>query len=139
MNNPVLNTPVSAIPEGYHSVTPYLIVDDAAALIEFLKSTFGATELSRQTQPDGSIGHTEMKLGDSVIMLSQSPGQWKAMPCMLYIYIDDVDTVYARGLAAGGTAIQPPTDQSYGDRRGAVLDSNGNQWWIATHQAPRKH
>ena len=132
-----MSKPVSAVPEGYHSVTPYLIVDDAAALIAFLSATFRATELSRQTQPDGSIGHTEMKIGDSIVMLSQSRGPWKAMPCMVYVYLEDVDAVYARALAAGATSIHAPADQTYGDRSGGVLDSNGNQWWIATHQSER--
>jgi PhnB protein len=131
-----MNKPVPAIPEGYHSVTPYLIVDDAAALIEFLKATFHASELSRLTQPDGSIGHTEMKIGDSIVMLSQSRGEWKAMPAMIYVYIEDVDAVYARALASGATVVQALADQSYGDRSGGVLDTNGNQWWMATHIAP---
>ncbi len=132
-----MSNSVPGVPAGYHSVTPYLLVEDAAAQIEFLKAAFRAAERSRQTLPDGSIGNTEMQLGDSVVMLSQSRGEWKAMPCMVYVYIADVDAVYARALAAGATAIQAPADMPYGDRAGGVLDSNGNQWWIATRMAPR--
>ncbi len=132
-----MSNSVPGVPAGYHSVTSYLLVEDAAAQIEFLKAAFRAAERSRQTLPDGSIGNTEMQIGDSVVMLSQSRGEWKAMPCMVYVYLEDVDAVYARALSAGATTIQAPADMPYGDRAGGVLDSNGNQWWIATRMLPR--
>ena len=138
-NPPQPNPPISAIPEGYQSVTPYLIVDHPLALIEFLKAAFHATELSRQTRPDGGVGHTEIQLGNSILMLSQSRGEWKAMPCMLHVYIEDVDAVYARALGAGATSLQAPADQPHGDRAAGLLDTNGIQWWIATQIAPRRH
>ena len=91
-----MSNPVKAVPEGYHSVTPYLIVEGAEKLIDFLKAAFGAQENVRMLQPDGSIGHTEIRIGDSFIMLSDAQAQWKAMPTTLYLYLEDVDAAYAR-------------------------------------------
>ena len=128
-----MSTPAKAVPEGYHSVTPYLVVQGAGQLIDFMKAAFGAQEIVRMLQPDGSIGHAEMRIGDSVIMLGEARDQWKAMPTMLNLYLEDVDAAYARALAAGATPVQEPKDQFYGDRSGGVRDMCGNLWFVATH------
>jgi len=130
--NILMSKPVKAVPEGYHSVTPYLVVEGAEKLIDFVKAAFGAQEGLRMLQPDGSIGHTELRIGDSFIMLSEARGPFKAMPAMLYLYLEDVDAAYARALAAGATSIAEPKDQFYGDRGGGVQDMCGNLWWVGT-------
>jgi PhnB protein len=124
---------VKAIPEGYHTVTPYLIVDGAAKLVEFVKQAFDAKEMLRMAGQDGRIGHTEIRIGDSMLMLSDSRDPWKPMPAMLYLYVEDVDATYKRALEAGATSVSEPKDQFYGDRSAGVQDSCGNQWWIGTH------
>jgi uncharacterized glyoxalase superfamily protein PhnB len=108
-------------------------VQGAGKLIDFMKAAFGAQEIVRMLQPDGSIGHTEMRIGDSMVMLGEARDQWKAMPTTLYLYLEDVDAVYACALAAGATPVSEPKDQFYGDRSGAVQDMCGNFWWLATH------
>jgi PhnB protein len=125
---------VKPIPEGYHSVTPYLIVDKATQVIEFLERTFGAQVLMKMENRDGSIGHSELRVGDSVIMLAGARAEWKAMPTMIHVYVEDADAVYAKALEAGATAVQEMRDQFYGDRSGGVKDVSGNLWWIATHK-----
>ncbi len=124
---------VKPIPDGYQSVIPYLVVSDAVAQIEFMKQALGAKELLRMTNPDGTIGHAEMRIGDSVVMLGQAGEQWKPMPCMLYLYVTDVDALYLRAVDAGGVSIKEPQDQFYGDRTAGVQDKNGNQWCFGTH------
>ena len=133
MSTPARAVPVNPIPEGYHTVTPYLVVQGAGKLIDFMKAAFGAQEIVRMLQPDGSIGHTEMRIGDSMVMLGEARDQWKAMPTTLYLYLENVDAVYARALAAGATPVSEPKNQFYGDRSGAVQDMCGNFWWMATH------
>jgi PhnB protein len=128
-----MSTQVKAIPEGYQAVIPYLVVEHAEAVIEFIKQAFGAQELCRMVNPGGQVGHTELRIRDSVVMLGGASEQWKAMPTMLYLYVDNVDEVYQRALAAGGTSMKEPADQFYGDRTAAVVDQSGNQWWLATH------
>jgi PhnB protein len=128
-----MNQAVKPVPEGYQSVIPYLVATDAVALIEFMKQTFNAQELLRMASPDGSIGHAELRIGDSVVMLGQAGEQWKAMPCMLYLYVPDTDAVYHRAIAAGGVSVKEPQDQFYGDRTAGVQDICGNQWFIGTH------
>jgi len=108
-------------------------VQGAGKLIDFMKAAFDAREIVRMLQPDGSVGHTEMRIGDSVIMLGEAREPGKAMPAMLHLYVEDVDAAYARALAAGATAVSPPTNQFYGDRSGGVQDMCGNLWWMATH------
>jgi len=122
------------IPEGYHSITPYLVVDGASRLIDFLKQAFGAEETFRMPMPDGKIGHAEVKIGDSVVMMGDAGAQMPPMPAMLYLYVNDADTTYKRALQAGATSLNEPMDQFYGDRSGAVKDPVGNHWWIATHK-----
>jgi PhnB protein len=132
---------VKPIPEGYYSVTPYLVVDDAARAIEFYKEAFGATELMRMPGPDGKIGHAEIKIGNSPVMLADEAPAMGAKsgktlggsPVGLMIYVEDCDTVFKRALAAGGTEVRPLTDQFYGDRSGTLLDPYGLQWTVSTH------
>jgi PhnB protein len=121
-----------AIPDGYHSVTPHLMVRGGAQLIDFLKQAFGAEEKSRTLGP-GGIMHAEVKIGDSMVMLSDAMGGVDPMPMVLFLYVEDADAVYKRALQAGGTSIQELKDQFWGDRAGAVKDDFGNVWWIATH------
>jgi PhnB protein len=124
---------VKPIPEGYHTVTPYLIVEGASDLIDFMKQGLGAEERMRMPQPDGKIGHAEMQVGDSVIMLSDANPDFPAMPAMIHLYVDDADAVYKRALAAGAMSVREPADQFYGDRSAGVKDAFGNQWYLATH------
>jgi len=125
--------PVKAKPDGYHSVTAYLVVDGAARLIDFLQQTFDAEEVERFAAPGNRVGHAEVRIGDSVVMLGDAHGEHKAMKAMLYVYVDDVDATFQRALAAGGTSVQAPADHFYGDRSGGVKDPCGNVWYIATH------
>ena len=123
---------VKPIPEGYHSVTPYLI-GNAAKVLDFVKETFDAKEIMRMPGPNGTIGHAEFKIGDSHLMISDGGEMYPAMPCSLYVYVNDVDTTYKRALQAGGTSVKEPADQFYGDRSASVKDSAGNIWGIGTH------
>ncbi len=121
-------------PPGYHTITPYLKVDDPERLLAFLQTGLGATLDNDPILENGRIAHAELSLGDSHLMMSGSTAQYPAMPACLYIYLDAVDAAYARALAAGGTSIQVPTDQFYGDRTAGVRDPCGGYWWLATHQ-----
>lgn len=124
---------VPYLPEGYSTLTPYLLVKDADALIRFLKEAFAAQELFRMPRPDGAIGHAEMQLGSSRIMLSTACGQMTPTTAMYYLYLPDVDAAYQRALAAGASSEQEPKNQFYGDRSASVRDASGNLWCIATH------
>lgn len=124
--------PVKPIPDGYHTVTPYLIVEDATGIIGFLERAFGATLLHRSLTPDGRVMHAEVQLGDSRVMLGESNDEWPPRPAMIHLYLEDVDAVYRRAVAAGGRTIREPETMFYGDRSGGVADAAGNQWWIAT-------
>jgi PhnB protein len=124
---------VKPIPDGYHSVTPYLIVEGASSLIQFLKEAFDAQETERVVQPDGTIMHAEVRIGDSVVMLSDAMGERKPMPTGIYLYVNDADATYQRALQAGATAMMEPANLFYGDRHGSVKDPAGNYWSIATH------
>ena len=126
-----MTTKVKPVPEGYHTVIPYIVVPDVAKLIDFAKQAFGATEVSVSKLPDGSVMHAEIKIGDSIIMMGQSGTM--TFLAMLHLYMEDVDAVYQRAIQAGGKSLREPTDQFYGDRSAAVEDAFGNQWWIATH------
>jgi PhnB protein len=120
------------IPDGYHTVTPYLIVDGAAPLIDFLKQAFEATEKQRRLRPDGSIMHAEVRVGDSIVMLADASTEYPPMPSALHLYVPDTDTFYQRALRAGATSLMAPENQSHGDRMAGVKDAVGNSWWIAT-------
>lgn len=130
-----------AIPDGYHSATPYLIVTGAAEAIEFYKRAFGAVELFRMANPDGRVGHAEIRIGDSVIMLAdehpdmgyRSPRSLGGSAVSIMLYLEDVDAVFARALAAGARAQRGVADQFYGDRNGILEDPFGHVWTIATH------
>ena len=131
---------VKAIPEGYHNVTPYLIVDDAAEAIRFYEKALGATEIFRLPMGD-RIGHAEIRIGDSIVMLSDEwPDMGKLGPkarggatSSRMVYVEDVDAAYARATAAGATAERPPEDQFWGDRMGSLVDPFGHSWSLATH------
>ena len=133
---------VKPIPEGYHSVTPYLIVDDCAKALDFYKRAFGATELFRMDAPGGKIGHAEIKIGNSPVMLAdeypemgyRSAKAIGSTPVSLMIYVEDVDSAYPQAIAAGGKELRPLQDQFYGDRSGTLEDPFGHVWTISTHK-----
>lgn len=124
---------VKAVPDEYHTVQPYLIVDGAAKLIDFVTQAFGAEERMRMPGPDGKIMHAEVQIGDSVIMLADANADFGAMPTTVLLYMEDVDAVYKKALAAGATSERGPEDMFYGDRSAGVRDAFGNRWWIHTH------
>ena len=121
------------IPEGYNTVTPYLVIEGADEVLEFVKQAFGAEERFRMDREDGTIGHAEVTIGDSVVMLAEAGGEWTSMPGGLHLYVEDCDATYARALEAGAESVREPEDQFYGDRSGGVRDRAGNLWWITTH------
>jgi PhnB protein len=133
---------VRPIPEGYHSVTPYLAVDDAAGAITFYKKAFGATEVMRMPAPGGKVGHAEIEIGGSRIMLAdeypdmgfRSPKAYGGSPVGLHLYVADVDAVARQAVAAGAKELRPVKDQFYGDRTGSIEDPFGHVWHIATHK-----
>jgi PhnB protein len=132
---------VKPIPDGYHSVTPYLIVKGAAKALDYYKQALGATELFRVDGPGGTVGHAEIKIGDSIVMLAdefpqmgfRGPEALGGSPVGLMIYVPDVDTQFAQALAAGGTVVKPLQNQFYGDRSGTIRDPFGHLWTISTH------
>ncbi len=132
---------LSPIPEGYPRVTPYLIVDGAADAIDFYKSVLGATERMRMDGPEGKIGHAELEIGNSVIMLAdehpevnaRGPRSIGGTPVSLHMYVEDVDSVFGRAIEAGATPLRPVEDQFYGDRLGSFEDPFGHHWNVATH------
>jgi PhnB protein len=121
-------------PDGYSSVSPYLMVDGARRVIDFLKQVFNGIELRRQDAPDGSIRHVEVRLEDgSVIMMADGGGDYPAFPAWMHVYVPDVDATYQRALKAGSLSVQEPKqNEGEVDRRGGVKDPAGNTWWIAT-------
>lgn len=124
---------VPAIPQGFHSITPYLMVSNASGLIDFLKSAFSAEERSCHRSPEGAILNAELTIGDSIIMVADARDDYKPMPTTLYLYVNDTDQTYQQALQAGAQSLLEPKDQFYGDRNAGVQDPSGNQWWIATH------
>jgi PhnB protein len=133
---------IKPIPDGYHSVTPYLSIKDAAKAIEFYKRAFGATELFRLVAPSGEIGHAEIKIGDSQIMLAdpceegtfRNPQTLGGTSVGLHVYVEDVDSLFARAVDAGAKTVRPVQDQFYGDRTGTLEDPFGHVWFLATHK-----
>jgi PhnB protein len=129
------------IPDGYRTATPYLIIKGAAEAIEFYKRAFGATELLRMADPQGRVGHAEIKIGDSVIMLAdehpamgyRGPRSLGGSSVSILLYLEDVDGVFERAVKAGATAQRPVADQFYGDRSGTLEDPFGHVWTVATH------
>jgi len=126
---------VRKIPEGYSSVTPYLVVEGAERVVRFLRQAFGAAErFPPMRRPDGTIMHAEMRIGDSVVMLAEASVDYHPMPTCFYLYVEDVDGTYRRALQSGAISLTEPKDQFYGDRSAGVQDQAGNCWWIATHK-----
>lgn len=120
-------------PDGYSTVSPYLIAEGAQGVLDFLRAAFGATELRRFDMPDGTIMHVEVRVGDTVVMLGDAGESWPATPCHVHVYVEDVDAVFRRALDAGGTPVAEPTRQEGDpDRRGGVKGPAGNTWWIST-------
>lgn len=119
-------------PEGYHTVTPYLVVADVLELIAFMTKAFGATEMNRNLRPDGRVAHAEVRLGDSVVMMGTPAEAGTPMPATIHLYVDNADATYERAIEAGAQSLREPGDQPYGDRMAGVVDRFGNQWWIAT-------
>jgi PhnB protein len=126
--------PVRAIPEGFRSITPYLVAPGADRLIGFMKQAFGAEERLRVEAPDGTIQHAEVRIGDSVVELGDGGEAWPSRPAAIHLYVDDADAVYARAVAAGAVTLNPPTDMPYGDREADVTDPFGNNWYIGTRK-----
>lgn len=132
---------VKPIPEGYHSVTPHIIVNDAGKAIEFYKKVFNATELFRMPDPQGKIAHAEIKIGNSIIMLAdefpemeaRSPQAYGGSPITICLYVEDVDTIFNQAIRDGAQVVRPLKDQFYGDRSGTIKDPFGHKWTIATH------
>jgi uncharacterized glyoxalase superfamily protein PhnB len=124
---------VKTVPEGYHSVNPFLIVEGASKLIQFLKQTFDAKVEESVNGPDGRIAHAEVTVGDSILMMSDATPKYGAAASHLYVYLENVDLTFKRALEAGASSVQEPADQFYGDRTAGVKDPTGNYWWIAQH------
>jgi PhnB protein len=133
---------VQPIPQGYHTVTPYLVVNDAAKAIDYYQRAFGAKDVVRMDGPGGKIMHAELKIGNSMIMLSdempgtgnKSPRSLGGSPVSIFLYLEDVDSVYKQAVAAGAKADMPPADQFWGDRFGKLTDPFGHSWALATHK-----
>lgn len=136
-----MTTPIKPIPDGYHSLTPYLIVRGAAEALAFYQKAFGATDVCRLDAPDGTVAHAEMKIGDSIIMVSEENPAWGSTspqalggsPVTLFLYVNDVDATFADAIKAGATEKRPVTNQFWGDRSGHLVDPFGHYWHIATH------
>jgi PhnB protein len=132
---------VQPIPKGYHTVTPYLIIDGAAKAIDFYKKAFGATELMRMPGPGGKIGHAEIRIGDSPVMMAdehpemgaRGPNSTGNTPVSMLLYVEDADKVFNQAIAAGAKSLRPMKDQFYGDRMGTLQDPFGHVWSIGTH------
>ena len=132
---------VKPIPEGYHTATPYLVVDDAAEALEYYKKAFGAKERGRMEAPDGKIGHAEIQIGDSLVMLSdpfpqastRTPKELGGTTASVFLYVEDVDKVVQRAVDAGATVTMEVEDQFWGDRFGTITDPFGHSWSVATH------
>ena len=135
-------SPVKAIPDGHRTVTPYLTIRYGAKALDFYKKAFGATETFKLMMPDGRLGHAEIRLGDSMIMLSdefaefggKAPATLGGTPVSIHLYVEDVDAFFKRALAAGAKERKPVMDQFYGDRSGQLEDPFGHLWWVATHK-----
>jgi PhnB protein len=133
---------VKPIPDGHHTVAPYLAIKNAVGALEFYKKAFGATETYKLIVPDGRLGHAELRLGDSLIMLSdefpefggKAPEALDGSPVSIHLYVEDVDAFVKRAVAAGAREVKPVADQFYGDRSGQLEDPYGHLWWVATHK-----
>lgn len=124
---------VKQIPEGYHTITPYLIVEGADKLLEFIENTFDGKVTVNMQDDKGRISHAELKIGDSMLMLAEASEQWKATKTLLYLYVENTDATFQKALDGGATSVKAPKDEFYGDRSATVKDAFGNLWGIATH------
>ena len=124
---------VKPIPDGYTPITPYLIVEDAAGLIDFLVSAFGAVERFRIPMPEGGIGHAEVEIGGAALMLSDSNPEFPPTRASIHVYVTEVDAVHAQAVKAGAISVEGPSDMFYGDRLARIIDPYNNHWSIATH------
>src|SRR5881392_1727484 len=124
---------VKPIPDGYHTVTPYLVVADLAKLLPWLERAFGAKITEGVPDANGVVRHGDVIIGDSHVMLGQAGAEWGARPSTLYLYVEDTDAWYRRAMDAGAKSLREPENQFYGDRSAGVEDPQGNQWWLGTH------
>ncbi len=136
-----MSSRANPVPEGFHTITPYMTIRDASDAIDFYREAFGAREIFRWADPDGRIRHAEIVLGDSPIMLTDEapdfgmagPLSFGGSPIHMFLYVEDVDAVFERAIAAGATELMPVEDSEDGDRRGGITDPFGHVWYIATH------
>lgn len=131
-NDAAMNN-VQPIPEGFSSITPYFTVENATGFIDFIARAFNGTEMSRSLRPDGSIAHAYMRIGNSMIELSDATPQFPATTMAIHLYVENVDEMYEQSIREGASSQMPPTNQMYGDRDSYVKDPFGNNWYIATH------
>jgi PhnB protein len=129
-----MNEQAKHVPQGFHTLTPYLICGGVGRLMKFVTEAFGAVETFRMAREDGTIAHASVRIVDSMMEMAEPSGEWKAMPAGVHLYLPDADEVYRRAMAAGGTSLYEPQDMEYGDREGGVKDPSGNDWYIATHR-----
>jgi PhnB protein len=133
---PSMSESLGQVPDGYHSVNPYIVVTGVEGLIDFLRTVFGGVERGkREISADGTIGHAEVQIGDSVVMLSEGSAAYSSRPSVCFTYVADVDSVVQEAVAAGAELILEPTDQPWGDRVGGFHDPFDNRWWVATRWA----
>jgi PhnB protein len=124
---------VKPIPEGFHTVTPYLVTSNAGGVLDFIVRAFDAKVIEKMSREDGTVRHATAQIGDSMLMIADGSEKYASQPVSIYLYVEDTDALYRRGLEAGGTSLMEPADQFYGDRNAGVQDLAGNSWWIATH------
>jgi PhnB protein len=122
------------IPEGFHTLTPYLVCEGAGRVMKFVVEAFGAEERFQMAREDGTIAHASVRIGNSMVEMAEPVGEWKAMPTGVHLYVPDADEAYRRAIAAGGTSLYEPREMEYGDREGGVKDPSGNDWYIGTHK-----
>lgn len=128
-----MSAATSNLPAGHSTVSVYMMADGAWRVIEFAMALFGARTLLMMKREDGSVMHASLRIGDSVVMISDGTAQYPPFPVWLHVYVDDVDACYRSALALGATSLQAPSEKGDGDRRAGVRDAAGNAWWIATH------
>ena len=124
---------VQPVPDGYHTVTPYMVLPDVEQALEFVQRAFGAKVVEAQAGADGKVRHADVLVGDSHVMFGRASEQHPASTATLYLYVPNTDELYQNAIAAGATSLREPTDEFYGDRSAGVLDAQGNRWWMATH------
>jgi len=124
---------VKAVPEGFHTITPYFVVTGAVGFLSFLEAAFGAVVLEKHEGPGGTIAHAVARIGTSPVMVGEAGPRAEARSACCYLYLEDVDGTYGKALEAGAESLMKPADQFYGDRNAGMTDAWGNQWWLATH------